>query len=757
MSTTPTTPTTRRVAGDGLATIAVAVFSISIVVGFARVFAGWSFMTDLVVIVVVGHGVSYGLRRLAVPGWLAVPALAGALAWLVAWIYYGSTFSWGLPNSSTWQIATLEIEVVREQFATTTAPVAYGAGWALLAALGVAGSVLLADTFAFRADASAETLVPGGVLFVFIGALGDDRSRIALTVVAVAAAYVAVVALRARSDAAHRPVVRAARGPVDLVVPAALGSALAVALVAGVIGPRIPGAGAEPLYETRGRSGGVTEVVSPLVDIRSRLVNQSDNELFRVSAPDESYWRVTTLPEFDGTTFRLPTRSLERIDGPFASSRPDAELLRQDIEIRSLGGQLVPAAADPVEATGDGLRWNPDTATLVNVDGDLTSGDVFTVVSATVRPQPSQLRSTTSQAPPDPVHLELPDDFPSSVRELAAVVTDDAPSDYDAAIALQTFFRTEFEYSLDVPAGHGASAIEVFLRQRVGYCEQFAATFAAMARSVGLASRVAVGYTAGLRTPEGPFSVLGRNAHAWPEIWFDGVGWIPFEPTPGRGAPGTEQYTGVAPAQDETPAAPAVADESGTPEPVLDTPPVVPDRPTDALEFDNDLGALFPDPSTGQGSDGVPARGPADRGALVQWLFVIVLMVLATVPAIGRRLVLRRREQAPAVECVVGAWRSATHSVTLAGVRLQPSMTTEQVAAATAAVLPVAARPMRSLGQTVAEVAFAPPGSIDLDRVGPYGETIGRNCSVWARQIDGIASDKLTFGQRVVRYVKFWE
>ncbi len=80
--------------------------------------------------------------------------------------------------------------------------------------------------------------------------------------------------------------------------------------MAGVIGPRIPGADAEPLYDTRGRGGGITEVTSPLVDIRSRLVNRGNVELFRVNADAEAYWRVTTLPEFDGRTFSLPDRDL---------------------------------------------------------------------------------------------------------------------------------------------------------------------------------------------------------------------------------------------------------------------------------------------------------------------------------------------------------------------------------------------------------------------------------------------------------------
>ena len=77
-----------------------------------------------------------------------------------------------------------------------------------------------------------------------------------------------------------------------------------------------------------------------------------------------------------------------------------------------------------------------------------------------------------------------------------------------------------------------------------------------MARSLGIPARVAVGFTPGCRSPTAVASVLGSNAHAWPEVWFDGIGWVPFEPTPGRGAPGAESlHRASPPAQDESVAA----------------------------------------------------------------------------------------------------------------------------------------------------------------------------------------------------------
>ena len=186
-------PTLER---DVAATLALAAFSIAVAAGFARVFSGWDFMNDLVMVVVVGHGVGLVMRRLAVKAWLAVPAIAAALVWVIAALYYPDTLSFGLPTGTTWELFRFEVTGVREQFQTAVAPVIYGAGWDVLAAIGLAIAVLLADVFAFRALARAEALVPGGVLFVFVGALGEDRLRVALTVTLIAVGVMTTAVLR---------------------------------------------------------------------------------------------------------------------------------------------------------------------------------------------------------------------------------------------------------------------------------------------------------------------------------------------------------------------------------------------------------------------------------------------------------------------------------------------------------------------------------------------------------------------------------
>lgn len=758
----PARPLGREIA----ATLAMTAYSVAVACGFARVFSGWDFLPDLLVVVFVVHGLSFVLRRVRLTGWLATPLVAVVAAWLVVALRFRHTFTGPFPTGATWNLLDVELDLVRAQFPTAIAPVIYDVGWAAIAIAAIALVVVLGDTFAFRAQARGEALVPGLVLFVFVAALGSDRLRATLTAALIATGVVAVVTLRQH----HDPARRVARGdgprPVSLLLPAAALTALAVAGAAALIGPRLPGAGSEALYDTRGRGGGVTEVLSPLVDIRSRLTNRSDNELFRVNADREAYWRQTTLPEFDGRRFGLPSRDLERIDGDAFDPAGGAPI-RQQIQVIGLGGQLVPAAADPFQASGTGLdgaslelRLNRDTSTLLTPD-ELDVGDLFTVVSATPAVGPDQLREAGSANPPDEIFLGLPDDLPAIVAQLAEEVAGDAPTTYDAVIALQTWFRSEFEYSLEVQSGHSNDAIEAFLRIRTGYCEQFAGTFAAMARVLGIPSRVAVGFTPGLLGDDGWYTVRGRNAHAWPEVWFDGVGWVAFEPTPGRGVPGGEDYTGVPAEQDETPGTgTGTGDVPGSAVPRPTAPVTVVPPPTNPGPTTTGAGGPGPsgglDPDRNQPGGGAVAPPPAGGNAAQWWLLaagVIVLAALAAPWAVRR---LRRGRTAGRVEQIVAAWDRARAAATRAGVAGAPSMTARQWAMATANTLPVAARPMASLADAVDRVTFAPPGTIDVDRTGSFGETLGDDCELWSDQVVRIADDLLSRRQKVVRYFTEW-
>ncbi|QWW19684.1 transglutaminase domain-containing protein [Schaalia sp. 19OD2882] len=151
-----------------------------------------------------------------------------------------------------------------------------------------------------------------------------------------------------------------------------------------------------------------------------------------------------------------------------------------------------------------------------------------------------QQAAATGRQPKDlPRHLALPEGVPDVIGRTAAEVTRGASDDLAAAAALEQFFTGGgFTYDESAPYTPGADpedpyqSMEAFLADRHGYCVHFASTFAVMARTLGIPSRVAVGYAS--RAASGPWtSVVGRDLHAWPEIHVDGAGWVAFEPTPG--------------------------------------------------------------------------------------------------------------------------------------------------------------------------------------------------------------------------------
>jgi len=726
---------------DLIATLGLLAYSTTVAVGFSRVFFEWGFLRDLVIIAAVGHGASYALRLLRVPSLVAVPLMLVVLTWLVAAMYYPDTLSSVFPLADTWNTVRDDFGVVQEEFQTTTPPVVYEAGWAFLAGATTAATVWLADTFAFRAQARGEALVPGAVLFVFIAALGIDENRALCSLAVVGAGFCALALLRLRLERRPRTVLGRARHPLS-VAPAVLGAAALVMGGAWVVAPRLPGAGGEPLFDTQNGRGGVTEIVSPLVDIRSRLVNQAENELFTVRADAPSYWRVSALPQFDGNQWDLPDGELDRVDDALSLPQPGSQPNNQVITITALGGALVPTAAEPISARGDDLGYNAEAATLVKIGSDLDDDDVYTIGSAMPRFSAQALQSATSNDPPDSIFLELPDDLPSEIARTAAEVTAGAPSGFDAIVMLQDWFRTEFTYSTDIPTGHDTSAISAFLQNRIGYCEQFAGTFAAMARTLDVPARVAVGFTQGLLTPDGVYSVLGRNAHAWPEVWFDGYGWVPFEPTPGRGLPGAEAYTGIEPQQDtgETPPPestttlpPTTTTIAGQPPPEQNQSPPADQQQPIVLDI------------------------PFDFAAPVPWLLIVlgaaVVGGLLALPEVARRW--RRRRRGPITDptqALLDLWDRAMRALSALGFRGDPAQTPIEVSDRATAAFPVVARPLHDLAVAATAASFAPHGEVadiaGTNRNGPHD---------WCTTIEDTVEDSLGLRSRVRRYFTVWQ
>jgi transglutaminase-like putative cysteine protease len=193
---------------------------------------------------------------------------------------------------------------------------------------------------------------------------------------------------------------------------------------------------------------------------------------------------------------------------------------------------------------------------------EVPPGFRYRIVSQLVVPTAEELDGTRREvAQPLAVGAEtlLPANIPPRVYEMARTITEDADTPYQQMLALQRHLRT-FTYDEEAPAGHEINDLLFFLEtSKRGYCEQFAAAMAVMVRALGYASRVAVGFLPGGVAKDGRFIVTTDQAHAWPEVYFKGFGWLAFEPTPTRANPVANDYLnppapvlGLATSQGET-------------------------------------------------------------------------------------------------------------------------------------------------------------------------------------------------------------
>ncbi|MFF8988534.1 transglutaminaseTgpA domain-containing protein [Streptomyces sp. NPDC014983] len=368
----------------------------------------------------------------------------------------------------------------------------------------------------------------------------------------------------------------------------ALGVALLVPLVlpamrGGLLAEDGTGPGAGP-----GR-GGTISAVNPLVSLRDSLNTTDDRTVLsvRTSTPDISdlYLRIVSLDDFDGTTWKPAQRHIVGVPDTFpapAGLSPDVrrDATRTTVKAADWYAQdWLPMPYPPSKVRiGGSWRYEPVGMTLVGDHGETTRGKTYQVTSLDVRPTAEQLAS----APQPPAALrreytKVPAALPKVVAQTAREVTAGAKNHYEEAVRLQDWFSVDggFQYDTQVAVGSGPDAIANFLRKKQGFCVHFSFAMAAMARTLGIPSRVAVGFAPGTPQTDGSVTVSLKDAHAWPELYFQGVGWTRFEPTPTRGvvpsytrsvSPGTSRPDQSLPSKHggAEPSAAASADENCT-------------------------------------------------------------------------------------------------------------------------------------------------------------------------------------------------
>ncbi|WP_328945113.1 DUF3488 and transglutaminase-like domain-containing protein [Streptomyces sp. NBC_00250] len=304
-----------------------------------------------------------------------------------------------------------------------------------------------------------------------------------------------------------------------------------------------------------GKGGGTITAVNPLVSLQDNLRQPEDREVlrYRTNARDNSdmYLRLVALDQFDGTSWKSSVRPIEAV--PKQLPWPDG--LSQTVRITEVTSNFVasdgyeqkwlpmPYPAGRVDIDGR-WRYEPTGRMLVGDDKQTTRGARYTVSSLDVQPTSTQLAAAGNA--PENVRREytkVPASLPADVKATALDVTKGARNDYERAVKLQDWFARDggFRYDVEVTSGTGVQAISRFLKDKQGFCVHFSFSMAAMARSLGIPARVAVGFMPGTTQTDGSVSVGIRDAHAWPELYFEGAGWTRFEPTPSRGS--TPAYT----------------------------------------------------------------------------------------------------------------------------------------------------------------------------------------------------------------------
>jgi transglutaminase-like putative cysteine protease len=336
--------------------------------------------------------------------------------------------------------------------------------------------------------------------------------------------------------------------------------------------------------------------------------------------------------------------------------------------------RFLPVPTSPLVLRMQGDRaddWRFDPAAGMIFGRAVTSGGrSYTVVADEPRPSAALLAASTALPADNGVQVQyttLPQLDPRILATVAEVTAGDV-TPYERVRSIQAFLsdRTNgFRYSLATEPGTSGDQLVDFLTQRRGYCEQYAGTMAVMVRAAHIPARVALGYTPGEKQDDGSRLISSDDAHAWVEVYFQSLGWVPFDPTP------------IAAARAVT----------------------LPWAPRADAVTRGDAGANVPLPSgpasapatTGldRGGAGAPVLAKTQKAGGTPWLLpagaatALVLLLVAT-PGGIRALRRRRRIAAGTAEAL---WDELVSTALDVGVRLQPSWTPRRAGAELAAVV----------------------------------------------------------------------
>ncbi len=700
--------------------LALVVAALVVLAGLSlnRVYSGW-----LLVQLVAGAAVAASLlsalgRRLW--GWVVATVSLGAMAGYALWAVDLSARAGGVPGD----VPALTLDAARNalprlltalipiepQPDTVLGPVVF----AWLAAF--AGTEL-----AVRASRPAAALIPPTLIYAGSLVLVGPNAPVALWQpllfaglaalgIAVGSAVSGAAAVRGIGTA-QRALLRA-RTASGLVVGLAAVLAAVVALsplVANTVGVapgdlrryveppeldvldqnpliRIPGWAAFPeqeLFQVEILSGGSEPAPTPPNPTPSESLDPFAPDVEAPAPPpvDQGTYdmrvRLAVLPDWDGVTWHIDAdyRDAGRVLPPVApppgvepgrATRYPPRTVQQRITVAELRGRLLPTVASPTRVEGIRVAYDQTIGALLN-HTPLTRGTQYTVTSVNESIDATLLMaSVVPHGDAVARYLQVGPTVPEDLTQFVLKVTEGSSSPYLKALAIQSFMQEHYRFAADAPSGHAYPNLSFFLLSDTraggqrGTSEQFAAGFAALGRLVGLPTRVVVGF----HVPAGGGMVTAGDAVAWPEVLFENIGWVPFDPLPLAGTPPRP-----------------VEPEYLPPPPATTTPPV---------EVTPSVVLATTDATTRRA---VAAPAPGGPGAATiaalsgAGLFAIALLAAFLIMLLRAVRSRRRLAAADPAQQVVGAWDEVLDGLLLAGRPPPPHLAAAEVADHAAAVI----------------------------------------------------------------------
>jgi transglutaminase-like putative cysteine protease len=628
-------------------TALVAIELVAIAVGFAfgRVFIGHGATYRLLAVSVASALVAWIFERRSLL--LATAVSAVLLVVAIGIIVFPATTWFGAPTLETLHQMGHAAAQVGEEARIQISPAPPNDSLMLAAITAVWAAVFSCFALAFRAGSPLLSLVPPVALVAFADSVLDGLIKPIYGVLFLIAALAVVFADSLRRIHGWGPV-WSPPGARNRLLPSAGRGARRIgagAVVLAALAPIfVPGFGSKAVFDLSSINADTRVHVSPLVEIGA-ILNQSDPvEVFQVQSEKPAYWRMVGLDVLDGNGqwSPAPEQGTPVEEGqPLATDLQGTTITERFTITNDLGYTWLPAAYEPstLEQADDSVTWFAGSQTMTVAEPP-NEGATYTIQSVYPTPTALQLATTSVGSPSQyPDETKLPGAIPREISDLAERWTRNDPTVFDRVMSIQRHLTDPAVYRYDQTVRYPSTmqGLADFLTKRQsGFCQQFASAMAVMLRSLGIPARVAMGYGAGHLVGDNTWGVMTTDLHAWVEVPFEGYGWLPFEPTPGKSNPVMTTYMASSSSSDGCRESTGNCSTGGTSKNHKGggKNPTVQGREGAAGNFNNRP------ISPGTASSAPGRRVPS--GEVLSWLVVAGVLVLAGIPLV--RWFRRRRK-----------------------------------------------------------------------------------------------------------------